>query len=196
MNNQSVRETRLARQKRSNLRRVLIFGIVAAIAVVGISLWSVRADQGPMGDEFEVITADHVAEGADPGPYNSDPPTSGHHYAAEYNAGFYRPGDPETMAPYPAGYLVHNLEHGYVIFWYNCDNLSSDSDCTSLQESIAAVMEESGNWKLIAFPWASIDAPVVMTTWGRMLEMDQFDPDMAQEFVQRNRNEAPEPNAP
>ena len=25
-----------------------------------------------------------------------------------------------NLPQYPEGYLVHNLEHGYVIFWYNC----------------------------------------------------------------------------
>jgi hypothetical protein len=159
-------------------------------------MWLANANQGPMGQEFEVMAANHVAEGVDPGPYNSDPPTSGSHYAAEYEAGFYRPGDPATLAPFPAGYLVHNLEHGYVIFWYNCEVLSSADQCNELQDSIAAVMEQASNWKVIAFPWASLDVPVVMTTWGRMLTMDTFNADLAMEFVRRNRNEAPEPNAP
>jgi hypothetical protein len=196
MNNQSIREARRANQKKQNLRRILAFGSLAIIFIIGVALWWPQTDQGPMGQEFEVVTADHVAEGQDPGPYNSNPPTSGQHYAAEYDAGFFHPGDPETLVSYPAGYLVHNLEHGYVIFWYNCEVLASGAECTSLQDSIAAVMEDADNWKVIAFPWGSIDVPVVMTTWGRMLEMDEFDPALAMEFVQRNRNEAPEPNAP
>jgi hypothetical protein len=149
-----------------------------------------------MGEEIPVDPADHVAEGADPGPYNSDPPTSGRHYASEYDAGFYHTGDRETLTPYPAGYLVHNLEHGYVIFWYNCEALPSEETCSALQASIAEVLERADNWKVIAFPWASINVPVVLTTWGRRLEMDAFDSELAMEFVLRNRNEAPEPLAP
>lgn len=196
MNSQSIRKTRRARQQRQRTRRIILWSALAVIIVAGLGFWLARSNPEPIGDEFEAQTADHVAEGADPGPYNTDPPTSGRHYAAEYDAGFYRPGDPATLAPFPAGYLVHNLEHGYVIFWYNCEILSSSSDCTTLQEAIAAVLEEADNWKVIAFPWTSTDVPVVLTSWGRMLTMDEFDSDLAMEFVRRNRNEAPEPNAP
>jgi hypothetical protein len=175
----------------------MLFGIALAVVVLAAgAIWYTNAHQGPMGQEFDVMAANHVAEGSDPGPYNSNPPTSGRHYASEYDAGFYRPGDPATLAPYPAGYLVHNLEHGYVIFWYNCEALDSSADCTALKDAIAAVMDQADNWKMIAFPWTSIDTPVVLTTWGRLLAMDEFDADLAMDFVRRNRNQAPEPNAP
>jgi hypothetical protein len=36
---------------------------------------------------------------------------------------------------------------------------------------------------------------VVMTSWGRMLEMDTFDSTVARDFVQLNRNQSPEPHA-
>jgi hypothetical protein len=135
----------------------------------------------------------HVAEGTDPGPYNSDPPTSGKHYEATLNAGFYNEGD--VAVAHPEGHLVHNLEHGYVIFWYNCSPLS-ETECTELKGQIQGVMEGENNFKVIAFPWPSIDVPVVMTSWGRILRLENFDPQVAQNFVQTRRNKAPEPNAP
>jgi hypothetical protein len=57
-------------------------------------------------------------------------------------------------------------------------------------------MADENNFKVIAFPWPSIDVPVVMTSWGRILRMESFDPQVAQNFVQNRRNKAPEPNAP
>ena len=36
----------------------------------------------------------------------------------------------ENTYEFPEGYLVHNLEHGYAIFWYNCDLLSAE-ECSS-----------------------------------------------------------------
>jgi hypothetical protein len=57
-------------------------------------------------------------------------------------------------------------------------------------------MEAENNFKVIAFPWPSIDVPVVLTSWGRMVRMEAFDPAQARDFVQRNRNKAPEPEAP
>ncbi|NIT55004.1 MAG: hypothetical protein GWN00_01780, partial [Aliifodinibius sp.] len=33
-------------------------------------------------------------------------------------------------------------------------------------------------------------------SWGRMLAMETVNADQAREFISRNRNRAPEPNAP
>jgi hypothetical protein len=49
---------------------------------------------------------------------------------------------------------------------------------------------------LIAFPWELIDVPVVMTSWGHRQRFERFDSNRASEFIERNRNQAPEPNAP
>jgi hypothetical protein len=137
----------------------------------------------------------HVPEGQDPGPFNSDPPTSGPHYAGEFDAGFYDETSPEAQVPYPEGYLGHNLEHGYVIYWYNCDLLDSN-ECAELKDQIKESIVDNGGTKLIAFPRASIDVPVTMTSWGQLLKMDEFDASRAKRFVSANRNRAPEPNAP
>ncbi len=47
----------------------------------------------------------HVPEGTDPGPYNSNPPTSGPHYGQEYEAGFFDEQSPESRVKYTEGYL-------------------------------------------------------------------------------------------
>ena len=82
-----------------------------------------------------------------------------------------------------------------MIYWYNCDLLDSN-DCAALKDQIKESMADNGRTKLIAFPRNSIDAPVAMTTWGQLLQMDQFDAGQAKKFVSANRNRAPEPNAP
>ena len=91
--------------------------------------------------------------------------------------------------------MLHNLEHGYVILWYNCDLLDED-ECGELKDQIQEVLRRNRNNKVIGFPRSSIDFPVVMTSWTRMLEFDEFDTDLANRFVRNNRNKAPEPNAP
>jgi hypothetical protein len=133
----------------------------------------------------------HIAVDSDPGTYNSDPPTSGPHYAEEAEAGFHD----SNGYTYPAGYLVHNLEHGYVIFWYNC-GLLDGSACTDLKTRIKTVMDDIGEKKLIAYPWPSLDMPLVMTSWGRLEKFEAFDTNRAKAFVRANLNRAPEPNAP
>jgi hypothetical protein len=111
-------------------------------------------------------------------------------------AGFYHESDLVSLPPHPVGNLVHNLEHGYVIFWYNCDVLQDAAGCGALKAEIQDVMDRYDGIKLIAFPWESLDVPVVMTTWGRMLRFDSFNAGDAGNFVRSNRNRAPEPHAP
>jgi hypothetical protein len=81
-----------------------------------------------------------------------------------------------------------------VIFWYNCALLDPTA-CDEMKAQIQDVMVEYDGYKLIAFPWNSIDVPVVMTSWGQMQEMERFDEGLARTFIRRNRNQAPEPEA-
>ncbi len=190
----SKRQIAQEKRRRKKLLTYSIVGVVAVLAVAVVANTVIGATRPLQGEEVPVMAdITHVAEGTDPGPYNSNPPTSGRHYAATLEPGFYESG--EVNDPHPEGFLVHNLEHGYVIFWYNCSILD-EGDCSVLKEQIREVMSAENNFKVIAFPWESIDVPVVMTSWGRMLHFDEFDPQQAQEFVQRNRNKAPEPFAP
>lgn len=192
----SKRKAQQEKRKKSKRNSRLIWGSVAVIVVgiLGYAMWV--AFRPSYGESIPVMAdSNHVGEGEDPGPYSSNPPTSGPHYANEFNAGFYDGADVSSLPEYPAGYLVHNLEHGYVIFWYNCDLLDEQS-CTVLKSQIQSVMDKFNGVKLIAFPWESIEVPVVMTSWGKLQEFDEFDENQAATFVGRNRNRAPEPNAP
>ena len=137
------------------------------------------------------MTSTHIAVDSDPGEYNSDPPTSGPHYPNEAQVGFYD----TNSYQYPAGYLIHNLEHGYIIFWYNC-GLLDEAACTDLKSQIKSVMDEVNNVKVIAYPWDSLDVPVAMTSWGRLQKMETFDAVQARTFYTTNLNKSPEPNAP
>ncbi|HSG44341.1 MAG TPA: DUF3105 domain-containing protein [Anaerolineales bacterium] len=186
------KQQRREKQKRQELFSKLIWGSVSVgvLAIIGLFIW-----QGvkPAAGEAVPVMAEfpHIPLDTDPGQYNSDPPTSGPHYANELNAGFYE----SNNYPYPAGYLVHNLEHGYVIFWYNCE-LLNESACSELKSQIRQVMDELGNVKLIAYPWTSIDVPLVMTSWGRLQRFESFDAEAAKNFYRSNLNRAPEPGAP
>jgi len=138
--------------------------------------------------------SNHVTEGDGLGPNNSNPPTSGPHYANEFDAGFYEKTDAASLQDYPEGDLVHNLEHGYVIFWYNCALLDVQS-CTELKTYIQSVIDEFNGVKLIAFPRETMVVPVAITSWGQLQQFEVFDQDQGVSFIEHNRNRAPEPNA-
>ncbi len=185
------REQRRTRQRRQQMKGNLIWGGLGlgVFVIIGLIVW--QGVRPRTGEEFSIMSSSHIPIDSDPGTYNSDPPTSGPHYPDEAKAGFYE----TNTYQYPAGYLVHNLEHGYVIFWYNCANLSEGA-CSELKSQIKAVMDEVNNVKVIAYPWDSIDVPVVLTSWGRLLKMETFDAVQARTFYKTNLNKSPEPNAP
>lgn len=192
MSRLNKREERRARQRREQIRNYVIWGGLGLVvlAVIGFVVW--QGIRPAAGETFPIMTSSpHIATDTDPGDYNSDPPTSGLHYAEEAQAGFYD----TNIYTYPAGYLVHNLEHGYVIFWYNCD-LLSESACSDLKNQIRTVIDDLGGTKLIAYPWPSLEVPVVVTSWGRLQKFETFDVAQAKAFYQTNLNRAPEPNAP
>jgi hypothetical protein len=184
-----------AKQKRQEMIKRVV-AIVFTIAIIGVLGFAFLSSTQPVLGQSVPVMADtsHVETGQDPGPYNSDPPTSGRHYPQDLSPGFYEESALNTYSPYPEGYLVHNLEHGYVIFWYNCQLMDAQS-CQQLKQQIQTVMEAVDNFKVIAFPSESIQFPVVMTSWGQIHEFDTFDTKEAEQFVKRNRNNAPEPNA-
>jgi hypothetical protein len=188
---QRFKERREAEQRRGQI----IWGLVgiAVLALVGWLVWnSARPAEGLAVPTAE---ANHLAEGTDPGEYNSNPPTSGPHYDSPMPGGFYEPEDLEQFGPYPVGYAVHSLEHGYIIFWYNCD-LLSETECADLKADIRDYLDGSLNTKLIGYPWQGTDVPLVLTSWGYMLEMQEFNSRDAGAFISANRLRAPEPNAP
>jgi hypothetical protein len=186
-------------KKHQARRRILIFGgwslaIIALIAVIFFVVNNSAKSVELMGDEVAIPSRDHVPTDTPPGPYKSNPPAGGAHYATDFPAKFYQETDLTTLPKNPQGYLVHSLEHGYVIFWYNCQ--VPNTDCAALKQTIQKVMDETGGIKLIAFPWTDMDIPLAMTSWGRILKFPSPDPVLMKQFVERNRYQAPEPDAP
>ncbi len=146
-----------------------------------------------VGTLIPVKTADHIPDG-DPVDTPTDPPTSGSHYVTWTDAGFYTVNSPEYLDLYHDGHLIHSMEHGYVIFWYNC-NLLTEESCNTLLDDVQSVMNQFNGYKVIAFPRPSLEKPLVMTSWGYMQEFDTFDRDLAVQFIETNQPLAPEPDA-
>lgn len=183
-------QQREKRQRQELISKLILGGIGAGIlTMIGFLVW--QGVKPAAGDTMPIMTTSHIEVDSDPGTYNSDPPTSGPHYAQEADAGFYD----TNLYTYPGGYLVHNLEHGYIIFWYNC-SLLDESACSELKSQIRSVMDELGGTKMIAYPWDSINVPLVMTSWGRLQKFETFDVEGVKAFYRANLNRAPEPGAP
>ena len=188
-----------AQTKERNQRKMFTYAGLGLVAIVVVIIILFLANQpsvpaGLMGEEVAISSSSHISNDTLPGPYSSNPPAGGPHYETTLPTKFYQESDLATLPKNPLGYLVHNLEHGYVIFWYNCQ--VANTDCPALKQAIQNVMNETGGTKLIAFPWAEMNTPLTMTTWGRLLRFTTPDPAKMKQFVERNRYQAPEPDAP
>jgi hypothetical protein len=146
------------------------------------------------GEAIPIQGQEHINPGVPHDPYNSDPPTSGPHYATPAEAGFYE------EAPLDE-YLVHNLEHGHVIIWYNCSDLD-EAACTTLKDQIREVMSRAGlsvitgTSKMNAVPRPTLGTRLALTAWGRLQRLDEFDSAAILRFVRAFRDHAPENGAP
>ena len=139
----------------------------------------------------------HIAEDAPKPEYNSNPPTSGPHYAQPAGQGFY----PADAPPPKDEALVHNLEHGYVIMWYDCSKLDK-TGCDALQSQLQSIIvgatlsQFTPTKKLIAVPRKDFGATVALTAWGRIQKLDKFDAAAINAFIAEWREKSPEPSAP
>jgi hypothetical protein len=92
--------------------------------------------------------------------YSTAPPAFGAHWnevgvaPAPFNRKFYTDKDrPELEA------LVHNLEHGYTILWYD-QSIADDADQLNVIDGIAQKFRSDSNnlrYKFIAAPWTAQD---------------------------------------
>ena len=128
----------------------------------GIDLASIGAPASVCG-KVETKPADgnqqHVPTGTQV-TYTTAPPAFGSHWneqgvaPAPFNRKFYTDNDrPELEA------LVHNLEHGYTILWYD-ESIADDADELNVIDGIADKFRsdtDNFRYKFIAAPWTSDD---------------------------------------
>ncbi|MFB6281405.1 MAG: DUF3105 domain-containing protein [Haloferacaceae archaeon] len=176
-------------------RRDLLAAGVGAVALAGC----LGGDDGgiesePLPDEgdpsllsdvrsFPSEGARHVARGTDV-EYGTYPPTSGPHYDGTVAAGFYE----ETP---PMGELVHTLEHGAVVIYYDPAALTD-----AARESLRAWADaHTGTWQsvvVVPHPRENPDAPYVLTAWRHLLRMDEYDPQVVRAFLAEYLGRGPE----
>lgn len=121
--------------------------------------------------------------------YNSNPPSSGPHYDQPLRAGFY-----DNVVP--DGNIVHSMEHGYVVIWYNCQGLSGP-DCQTLKDNIKKLIIDHNTYKLIGMDrTGAMDHEIALTSWGRLAYLDSFDETFINDFIDANQNHSPEPGTP
>ena len=126
-------------------------------------------------------------------PYSSIPATSGPHWDTSgiANWGVYSTPQPETQ-------VIHNLEHGGIVIWYDPDQVDAEGIgalTRFVDTQVASGL--SGRYKFILSPWGGVDplpSPVVATAWRYSLGLETADTDAIDAFARARYQRSPEPN--
>ena len=130
----------------------------------------IRVEAMPSRDHFpsQMKITDVIPEG-----YSTVPPTSGRHWGAWSDCGFYN-------HPLPDELLVHNLEHGNIIVSYN---LASDAEVAALRAAVEAI-PLAREFAIVRRYLAIPEGMVALTTWGVLDRMDGVDPERIARFFE------------
>ncbi len=124
----------------------------------------------------EPTTAEHVEGDV---VYDDPPPTGGNHNACWAAWGVHTEEVPDEN-------WVHNLEHGGVVFLYDCPD-----GCEEEQAELAAYVTSLGSQGLLT-PYAAMQSRYAAVAWGWRLQQDCLDMDAMRTFFTNHVDEAPE----
>ncbi|MEZ4220312.1 MAG: DUF3105 domain-containing protein [Polyangiaceae bacterium] len=144
---------------------------------------------GAVRQQHPTVASPHVAECSEL-TFTTDPPTSGPHYGTWAAFEVY-----SVAVPY--GYLVHAMEHGAVVVFYNCE-----SDCStevSAAEKWASNLPldpkcagSSAKRRLILAPSPTLPSRWAAAAWGATLRASCFEAEVFEDFYQGFYDKAPE----
>jgi len=109
--------------------------------------------------------------------YATNPPSGGNHYAIW-------PAFQSYDFPLPAGFVVHALEHGAVVFWYNCPEGCAD-EVAEVENVIASLPEDplcGTERRVILVPYPELATRWGVSAWGFALTTDCVDPEAFGQF--------------
>ena len=170
------------------MRKLLITATVLLLLVAlpssdVLSASAPQLEQGAAGPAGTETLPDEGRWHMEPGEhweYRSTPPTSGPHDPKWIKAGFYGTAQ-------PPGKLVHSLEHGDVVSYY--DRPATDV----LSELKEWAKRHPGKWDgVIVTPMPGLGQGIILTAWRKRLRLDPFDASRAQAFLDAYLGHGPE----
>ena len=179
--NEQERQNRFKEVKKRRKKKVFIWLgvlVIAAGIVYGLVILSKDAQQNKPGEAITELGQEHIPDGQIVDNYNSNPPTSGPHYAAPADWGAYK-------QPLPDERLVHNLEHGGIWLSYR------DTDDQALISHLEEIVNRYGI-KTIVTPRPQNDSRIAVAAWGRLLKLEEFDRGQIENFIEAFINKGPE----
>lgn len=172
--------------------RLLIVGgvlVLGAIVLVIVLLFG-GSETNKVGTRMPDEGTNHVAQ-TDVPTYQSRPATSGPHWNLGDGVAPVFWGVYNTPQAEPA--VVHNLEHGGIVIWYQSTATAED-----IQKLTQFTQQQLGTtqYKVVLSPWAGEDFghPIAVTAWDWLLYLDSADIDQVRAFQNAHApSDAPEP---
>lgn len=177
-NRRAVYEELQKQSRKKERRSALVFTLVAVLVAGAILFIPVKSYLDQRSKESrdlsdiglsasaavcgDVITRDykiptngnHVAPDT-PMTYEDAPPASGTHWV-NYLQGSEIKNKYSVADRPPLGRLVHSLEHGYTLIWYD-ETIAQDSDAMDDLEAIAAKYPNASSDRVMLVPWTAED---------------------------------------
>lgn len=168
--------------RRRNVKRIIIVTIIVLFLGCSIfggiqySRWRGRNLPGQ-------LISDQGRQHVQPGhghTYNSNPPTSGPHFAQVAEWGAYKEELPDEV-------LIHNLEHGGIWISYKLE-ISEE-----IRKKLESFYEKYGR-KVIVVPRAKNDSDIALAAWNRLetFNVADYSDERVERFIKAFRNRGPE----
>jgi Protein of unknown function (DUF3105) len=159
--------------------------VVGLIAILVFAMLSSGTSE-TIGEPQAMDGRTHIATGTQGGPYSSTPAASGSHWDTPANWGVY-----ET--PQVQEQVIHNLEHGGIVIWYQADQVTADQ--IAALEAYTRSWNGTERYKMLVSPWGGSDFghPIAIVAWTWLLYLDDVDTDLMDQFVDQHYGDAPEP---
>ncbi len=167
---------------------ILLLGLVVLLLV--LLFGGGNGDASTIGQRQVDAGRTHITEGTQGSGYTSVPATSGPHWSSADSPapwGVYTNAQPQER-------MLHNMEHGGIVIWYQPAVLSTAGLATLTQFVQQQITTEE--FKVILTPWsgANFNHAIAVTAWDWLLYLDTADLDKIRGFMDDHYLDAPEPN--
>lgn len=171
-----------ARRRRAERRERLVRYLMLALLGVGIFWFLFLRGRGPSeinGHQVQSLsttgTGDHTNN---PVTYDVSPPVSGAHAPSPSPCGTFAQEIPNEVQ-------VHTLEHGAIGIQYQ-----PTLDAESIEEIEEIVRSYESH--VFSAPYSASPTPISLTSWGRLMRLDEVEEDSIREFIDAFQKRGPE----
>jgi|GEM_PF-330249 len=130
--------------------------------------------------EYEIQGTEHVTPGESHNTYNSNPPSSGWHYAQAPDWAIYKKPILDESA-------LHAVEHGGI--WISYKDISTE------QKEELELIQKDNKKAVIMSPRNENDASIAIVSWGKVMKLEDVKTGLIQKFIDVNKNNTHEPFA-